>query len=109
MHSVTRVRIGNHKIFMGKGVRELLDAIDASQSIKEATKITGISYPKAMRMIKTLHEELQFDVVISSKGGQQHGGSIVTPKGKAMLEAYRQIEKDVEQYAQNLVDEHFPF
>ncbi|MGL5257764.1 MAG: winged helix-turn-helix domain-containing protein [Proteocatella sp.] len=108
MRSITRVRIANNKVFMGKGVRELLDAIEEYKSIKKATEATGISYPKAMRMIKTLEEELGFSTVISEKGGSVRGGSHLTEKGKDMLERYRKIEKEVEIFAQSLVDKEFP-
>ena len=105
----TRIRIGKNKIFMGKGVKEMLDAIEMYKSIKKATEYTGISYPKAIRMIRTLEEELGFPVVISEKGGSERGGTRLTEKGKEMLEVYRKIEKAVEEYAENLIDQEFRF
>lgn len=108
MRSITRIRIANNKIFMGKGVKELLDAIEEHKSIKKATEATGISYPKAIRMIKTLEEELGFPAVISEKGGSEKGGTRLTEKGKAMLERYRRIEKEVEDFAQFLINKEFP-
>ncbi|MEG1846907.1 MAG: LysR family transcriptional regulator [Lachnospiraceae bacterium] len=109
MHVTTRIRIAKEKNFLGKGVRELLDAIEAEHSIKQATLQTGISYPKALRMIHTLEEELGFAVVISEKGGSTHGSTCLTPQGKEVLENYRTIEHKVEQYAQQLVNETFLF
>jgi molybdate transport system regulatory protein len=109
MRVVTRVRIGKNRIFIGKGVRELLDVIEECMSIKKATEITGISYPKALRMIKTLEEELGFAVVISKKGGIAGGGTRITENGKKVLECYRKIELEVEQFAQKLVDDRFHF
>ena len=109
MRVVTRIRIGKNKIFMGKGVKEMLDAIEMHKSIKKATEYTGISYPKAMRMVRTLEEELGFPVVISEKGGSDRGGTRLTEKGKEVLETYRKIEKAVEEYAENLIDQEFRF
>lgn len=108
MHSITRIRIAKNKIFMGKGVRELLDAIEEHKSIKKATEATGISYPKAIRMIKTLEAELGFSAVISEKGGSEKGGTRLTEKGKDILERYRKIEREVEDFAQFLVNKEFP-
>lgn len=109
MRTVVRLRIGNNRIFMGKGVKELLDAIDEVKSIKKATQITGISYPKAIRMIKTFEEEMGFPAVVSEKGGTNFGGTKLTPKGREALECYREIEKQVEKYANQLVEEKFRF
>lgn len=109
MRIITRIRIGKDRIFIGKGVKEMLDAIELNKSIKKATEYTGISYPKAIRMIRTLEEELGFPVVISEKGGNERGGTRLTEKGKEVLETYRRIEKAVEEYAEKLVNEEFNF
>lgn len=109
MRVITRVRIGKDRIFIGKGVKEMLDAIELHKSIKKATEYTGISYPKAIRMVRTLEEELGFPVVISEKGGNERGGTRLTEKGKEVLETYRRIEKAVEEYAEKLVGQEFNF
>lgn len=109
MRIVTRVRIGKDKIFIGKGVKEMLDAIETHKSIKKATEQTGISYPKAIRMIQILEEELGFPVVISEKGGNTRGGTHLTEKGRDVLEAYRKIEKSVDEYARQLLEQEFNF
>lgn len=107
MRAVTRLRIGNEKIFIGKGVRELLDAIDKFNSIKKASEATGISYPKAMRMIKTFEQETGFAAVVSTKGGNNRGGTQLTNEGRRMLEAFREIENEVSEFAERLVEEKF--
>lgn len=109
MRVKTRVRIGKERIFMGVGVKELLDAIDEHKSIKKATEVTGISYSKAVRMINILNEELGYPAVVSEKGGSHYGGTHLTEKGREMLECYRQIEQEVEDYAKKLVAEKFNF
>ena len=94
---------------MGKGVRKILDAIDEHKSIKRACEATGISYPKVMRILKTFKAELGYSAVASEKGGNLRGGSVLTEKGRAVLECYREIENEVAAYAQNLVREKFTF
>lgn len=108
MQVETRVRIGNDTIYMGKGVRELLQAIDAHHSIKQACAQTTLSYPKALRMLKTFEQEVGFPAVHSQKGGQSYGGTQLTPQGRAILDAYCEIEEKVALYAQTLVAEAFP-
>ena len=109
MRAEIRLRIGKDNNFMGKGLREILDAIDEYKSIKKASELTGISYPKVMRMLKTFKAELGFDAVTSQKGGSQHGGTELTEKGRAALECFREIESEVADYAQKLVREKFKY
>ena len=109
MRVETRLRIGKERNFMGKGVREILDAIDEHKSIKKACGATGISYPKVMRMLKTFRTELCFSVVTSEKGGNLHGGTELTEKGRAVLECFREIESEVAVFAQQCVREKFKF
>ena len=103
----TRLRIGKQKIFMGKGVREILDAIDEHKSIKKACEATGISYPKVLRKLKNFKNESGFPAVISEKGGSEYGGSHLTEEGRAFLEQYREIENKVAIFAQKLAQEKF--
>ena len=79
------------------------------KSIKKATEYTVISYPKAIRMVRTLEEELGFPIVISEKGGSRHGGTHLTERGKEVLETYRRIEVAIEEYAEKLVEQEFRF
>ena len=104
-----RLRIGKNKNFMGKGVREILEAIDTHKSIKKASEVTGISYPKVMRMLQIFNEELGFPAVISEKGGRNFGGSELSEKGRAVLECFREIESETLIYAQELVRKRFRF
>ena len=103
----TRLRIGKQRIFMGKGVREILDAIDEHKSIKKACEATGISYPKVLRKLKIFRDESGFPAVVSQKGGSEYGGTQLTKKGKAFLELYREVEDKVEIFAQKLAREKF--
>lgn len=107
MRVAVRLRISGDEVFLGKGVKQLLDAINQCRSIRQATIMTGISYPKALRMLKTLHKELKFDVVESTKGGVEHGGTKLTEKGREVLEAFRKMEAEVQEFADKRLSEHF--
>ena len=104
-----RLRIGKEKKFFGKGVREILDAIDEHKSIKKASELTGISYPKVMRILKVFKAELGFSAVTSEKGGSHHGGTKLTEKGRAVLECFREIENEAAIFVQERVQEKFRF
>jgi len=109
MWIVTRLRVGNNQVFLGAGSRELLEKIEEHSSIKKATRAMGLSYTKALRIIRTMEAELGFPVVVSEKGGNNHGGTKLTEKGRHVLEVYMEIEREVTRYAQKLLDEKFNF
>ena len=68
-----------------------------------------MSYTKALRIIRTMEEEMGFPVVISEKGGNNRGETKLTEKGKKVLAAYKDIYTDVSAYAEKLVKEKFKF
>lgn len=108
MWSEIRLRIGNNQSFMGPGAVDLLESIKRSSSIKIATKETGISYQKALRMLRRMEQELGFPVVISKKGGSERGGTVLTEKGDLVLQSYKKIVKEVSAFAEEKVKECFP-
>ena len=88
---------------------ELFEKIEAYSSIKKATKAMGMSYTKALRIIRTVEEELGFPVVLSEKGGNDRGATKLTEKGRKVLAAYKEIYTDVSNYAAKLVRKKFKF
>ena len=69
----------------------------------------GMSYTKALKIIRTIEEELGFPVVVSKKGGNEHGATELTEKGKQVLSAFSEIYSDVSTYAEKLVAKKFKF
>jgi len=88
---------------------ELFEKIETYSSIKKATGAMGMSYTKALRIIRTVEEELGFSVVISEKGGNNRGATRLTEKGKVVLDTFKEIYTDVSEYAEKLVDKKFKF
>ena len=68
-----------------------------------------MSYTKALKIIRTIEDELGFPVVISTKGGNDHGATELTEKGLQVLTAFKEIYKDVSAYAEKLVNKKFKF
>lgn len=109
MKVTTRVRIENDAFFISKGVAELLEAIDSQGSIKKASEMMHISYTKANKMLRKINDGLGFALVISQKGGNNRGETLLTEKGKEVLACYRAIEQEIEDFAKVLVHEKFVF
>ena len=109
MWIVTRLKIGKDVPFFSVGPMTLLQNIETHLSINKATKAMGMSYTKALRIIRTMEQELGFPVVISEKGGSDHGMTQLTEKGKQVLVAFQSIHADVSAYAEKLLEERFNF
>jgi molybdate transport system regulatory protein len=107
--TITRVKIGRKKHFFSIGPMELFQKIETYSSIKKATEAMGMSYTKALKIIRVVEEELGFPMVISEKGGNNHGATILTEKGKQVLTIFMEINAEVSEYAKELVDKKFKF
>ena len=109
MHVITRLKICNEKPFFSVGPMELMEKIETYSSLKKATEAMGMSYTKALRIIRDVERELGFPVVVSIKGGNDRGSTRLTEKGKQVLYAYKDIYEDVSAYAEKLLKEKFSF
>ncbi|MDL2325228.1 LysR family transcriptional regulator [Ruminococcaceae bacterium OttesenSCG-928-A16] len=107
MFAVNTLRLANTNVFFGPGPQLLLAQIEATASLRKATIETGISYTKALRMLRKMEQELGFAVVASAKGGSTRGGTTLTPKGKQLLQTYTEVQHQLQAEAQRLVEERF--
>jgi molybdate transport system regulatory protein len=82
---------GEHAI--GPGKTDLLEAIGATGSISAAARSMGMSYKRAWQLVDELNASFALPLVSTSKGGERGGGAELTDTGRAVLEAYRAIEK----------------
>lgn len=107
MKSKNTLRIANETIFYGPGPQLLLEKIDETKSLRKTCMETGISYTKALRMLRKIEQELGFEVVNSVKGGNLHGGTSLTKRGEELVRVYKEVEEELAKKAQELVDEKF--
>ena len=85
----------NPDTLIGWGKADLLQAIDETGSISEAGRRMGMSYKRAWTLINTMNAYFHEPLVLSMRGGSRGGGAQLTQTGRAVLEAYRRIEKKV--------------
>jgi len=109
IYVITRIKICKNKPFFSVGPMELLEKIEKYSSIKKATEAMGMSYTKALRIIRDIEEELEFPIVLSEKGGNNRGMTELTRKGKEVLETFKEIYADVSAYAEKLIAKKFNF
>lgn len=92
------------EIAFGPGKAELLLAIADTSSISAAAKKMGMSYRRAWLLVDTMNRCFKSPLVSSTAGGAQGGGAVLTEKGLAVLQQYRQLQKALEKLAYKHLD-----
>ena len=86
---------------------ELLSKVDDTGSVKAACKEIYMSYAKARRLIALAESELGFRLTEPRRGGAARGGTTLTEKGKEYLRNCIIIQKEVQDYCEELYERHF--
>jgi molybdate transport system regulatory protein len=85
--------------FMGPGVLYVLERIRACKSINKAAKQMSLSYVKALNMLNRLEADLGQQILVRKRGGNERGGSELTPFGEKFTSEYGRLEKRVRVHA----------
>ena len=86
--------------FMGPGVLSVLQRVKEYQSINRAAAQMGLSYVKALNMLNRLEADLGETILIRRRGGNERGGSKLTPLGEKFISEYGRLEKRVKTHAE---------
>ncbi len=78
--------------FMGPGPLRLLEMIEKKKSINKAAKEMGLSYVKALRMLKRLEDDGGQKMLIKRTGGADGGGAELTAFAKSYIREYSRLE-----------------
>lgn len=85
----------------GKGTAALLRGVDATGSLNRAAAGMGMAYSKAWTGINKTEEQLGFKLI----DRQAQHGSVLTQRGRRLLEIYDKAERAAERAAQAVLDE----
>lgn len=75
---------------------DLLDQIDVCGSLSEAARRLRFSYRRAWLLVDAMNRSWDPPLVITATGGTDGGGSRLTPHGKHVLAAYRDLQIQLE-------------
>ena len=78
---------------IGPGKISLLEHIERSGSLSQAARILKMSYRRAWLLLEDLNRTLGQPVTTASIGGAGGGGAQITPFGKQVVAAFREIEQ----------------
>ncbi|HXB58137.1 MAG TPA: hypothetical protein VNU95_01150 [Candidatus Acidoferrales bacterium] len=92
LHPRLRILCGT-VIAFGPGKADLLDALQKTGSITEASARLGMSYMRAWTLIRTMNRCFQEPLVVAIRGGTRGGGGAkLSETGRQALVLYRRIE-----------------
>ena len=97
---VLSVRIFRNSKCFGPGIAELLRQVQEKHSLRGAAISMGMAYSKAWTVIKSAEKELGFDLLMSTTGGKNGGGAILSPKAEAILAAYEEYIASLREFAE---------
>ena len=101
-----QVRLTASEPFYGPVAQQLLSWIGQTGSLQEACLHMDISYSKGRKMVKQLEQQLGFPVVRRWTGGSGGGGSVLTPKGERLIEAYENMVAEVRDFTDQAYQKH---
>lgn len=109
LHVKTKTWIENAEgeLLFGKGKTEVLDLIEQTGSISGAAEKIGMNYKKAWNHVQILQHNIKETLVETQKGGGDKGGTTLTPEAHRLMDAYRQLQIDIENYANERFKELF--
>ena len=84
---------------MGPGPLRLLEKIKEHSSINQAAKSMGLSYVKALNMLNRLEENIEHKILIRKRGGNDRGGTELTPFAEKYIAEYRSLEAKINNFA----------
>jgi molybdate transport system regulatory protein len=79
---------------VGPGKIRLLEAIRDSGSLSRGARSMGMSYRRAWLLVESLKRSFREPVTVASTGGKDGGGMLVTEFGDALINNYRELERD---------------
>ncbi|MEW6078936.1 MAG: LysR family transcriptional regulator [Thermodesulfobacteriota bacterium] len=85
---------------IGPGPLRLLEKIGEHKSINKAAKAMKLSYVKALKMLSFLEKDMGRAMVIRTRGGNDRGGTRLTPFAEKYIRHLRELEKKINQYAE---------
>lgn len=84
---------GDGQRFFGPGPVELLELIEKTGSINKAAKAMGMSYKKAWDIVSRINGLTAEPFVVTTIGGEDGGGSTISPGAKEMIAWYRGLRE----------------
>lgn len=80
-------------MLISEGRVQLLKLIAEMGSLNKAAKTMNLSYQKAWKLIDASNKASKYPLIETQIGGNQGGGTVLTPYGKSLIESFEAINK----------------
>ena len=104
---VVSVSLTKEKPFFDSKIAMLLMLIDETKSVRAAGQRMQLSYSSCWNIIRTLESQLNYTLVERSQGGAGGSTSVLSDRGRQLLERYTAYEKQLKAQANALYDQYF--
>ncbi len=94
--------------FWGTDSAQFLELIQTTGSMLSACQCMHMSYSRGWKMINEMERQLGYPVLVRSQGGNNGGGSELTPMGAQFLQSFRQMQAEITQQSQAIFRRYFP-
>ena len=95
------------ELIFGKGKTEVLDVIAEVGSISKAAEILGMNYKKCWNHLQILQKNLKEELFTTKQGGGENAGTTLNERAHELINAYRQLQNDIEDFADKRFKELF--
>ena len=85
----------------------LLHLVECTGSVRDACSLMQMSYSSAWNLLNQVEDELGFPLVTRLRGGSVGSGSILTEKGRRLLESYDRFTGELDQITKDLYRKYF--
>ena len=104
---VVGVSLAKEKPFFDSKIAMLLTLINETKSVRAAGQRMQLSYSSCWNIIRTLESQLSFSLVERSQGGAGGSTSVLTDRGRLLLERYNAYEKKLKELSTELYEDYF--
>lgn len=104
---VTEVTICNGGTLYDSRLSMLLHLVEDTRSVREACSLMQMSYSTAWNLLNRVEDELGFPLVVRIRGGSTGSGSVLTEKGKQLMDSYDRFSERLQGEAVLLYSEIF--
>jgi len=104
---VVHISLNKEKTFFDSKTAMLLTLIDETKSVRAASQRMQLSYSSCWNIIRTLENQLSYSLIERTQGGAGGSTSVLTDRGKLLLERYTTYEKKLKEQANALYEDYF--
>jgi len=95
------------KTIFGLGKVKLLKAIEREGSISKASKVTGISFRRAWKLLEDIETNLGINILEKKRGGKNGGYTRLTTEAKELLAKFEDTADEIIEFARESYNIHF--